>query len=186
MIVPRYLEEILFLISHALQKILKIIFQCLHSNPFLRMVSSTDKSQKVGVHMINSLIHWASYSWHPFDTLVENRFLTIWCCFYHKFIFFGTTILFDKWVKHSISLEDAENFVHKYGQAGFPGYISSMNATQIKHQNVSFNETVSQIFKLFSLPWPTIWPISIKDRSIAQQMGTQLDEMTNQLSCTTY
>jgi hypothetical protein len=48
----------------------------------------------------------------------------------HCFIQFGSTDLFDRWVVQPTITEQANNQTHEFAQAGLPGAIGSMDATQ--------------------------------------------------------
>jgi len=51
--------------------------------------------------------------------------------FFHTFIHYGSTVLFDKYVLTPASKDDAGIHIHEFDLAGFPGCVSSTDATHI-------------------------------------------------------
>jgi hypothetical protein len=58
--------------------------------------------------------------------------------FFHCFIQFGSTDLFDQWVVQPTISEQANNQTHEFAQAGLPGAIGSMDATHVVLERVNY------------------------------------------------
>ena len=53
--------------------------------------------------------------------------------FFHKFIEFGSTLLYKQFVKDSVDLKDSET---EYKMGDFPGCVGSTDATHVVMENV--------------------------------------------------
>jgi hypothetical protein len=51
--------------------------------------------------------------------------------FFHKFIEFGSTVLFERHVQIPTTTEEAKEHMHEFAEAGFAGCVGSMDATHI-------------------------------------------------------
>jgi len=73
--------------------------------------------------------HWT------FDDLSESTFISRerHRTFFHKFIAFGASLLFAKYVRAPATPEEVESCMYEYDQAGFPGCIGSVDSTYIWH-----------------------------------------------------
>ena len=58
--------------------------------------------------------------------------------FFHRFIQFGSTDLFDRWVVQPTVNEQANSQTHEFAQAGLPGAIGSMDATHVVLERVNY------------------------------------------------
>jgi hypothetical protein len=58
--------------------------------------------------------------------------------FFHCFIEVGSTILFDKYVRTPVTVEEMRNHTHEFEMAGMPGTLGSSDATHILHEKCSY------------------------------------------------
>ena len=58
--------------------------------------------------------------------------------FFHCFIEVGSTILFHKYVRTPVSVEEMRNHTHEFEMAGMPGTLGSSDATHILHEKCSY------------------------------------------------
>lgn len=77
-----------------------------------------------------------------FDDLQEATFIhqEVHRVFFHKFIEFGATIMYPKYVKMPATLKDMEECEGAYKMAGFPGCIGSTDATHVVLEKVSYSQ----------------------------------------------
>ncbi|KAG7344279.1 hypothetical protein IV203_029882 [Nitzschia inconspicua] len=70
--------------------------------------------------------------------------------FFHQFIKFGSTTLYNKYVGPPLTVEDAIDLcIREYEAAGFPGCVGSMDASHVEHQRISFKHRQAHLsFKL--------------------------------------
>lgn len=70
--------------------------------------------------------------------------------FYHRFIEWGSTKLFEQYVKSPETVEEATEVAEKeYRTAGFPGCVGSMDGTHVEHSRISFKHRQAHLsFKL--------------------------------------
>ena len=75
-----------------------------------------------------------------FDDLSENTGISeeIMRVFFHRFIEFGSTSLYPKFVIAPFTAEETSVRIHEYLQAGLPGCIGSSNATHIVLEKVEY------------------------------------------------
>ena len=75
-----------------------------------------------------------------FDDLSENTGISeeVIRVFFHKFILFGSTELYEKFVRNPSSAEEAVHHTEEYRQAGLPGCVGSMDATHILLERVEY------------------------------------------------
>jgi hypothetical protein len=57
--------------------------------------------------------------------------------FFHRFIEWGSTFLFEKYIPTPVTAAEAECHLHEFGQAGFQGCIGSTDATHITMEKIS-------------------------------------------------
>lgn len=75
-----------------------------------------------------------------FDNLQENTAIireTI-CQFFLKFIEFGSTTLFNKYINTPDTIEALQDCEYEYSMAGFPGCIGSTDASHIVIEKCSY------------------------------------------------
>ena len=58
--------------------------------------------------------------------------------FFHKFIEFGSTTLFDRYVIAPTNFEEAKYHMHEFEEAGIPGAVGSTDATHITTQGCEY------------------------------------------------
>ncbi len=75
-----------------------------------------------------------------FDDLSENTGISeeVIRVLFHKFILFGSTELYKKFVVTPTRAEDAVHHTEEYKQAGLPGCVGSMDATHIMLERVEY------------------------------------------------
>ena len=75
-----------------------------------------------------------------FDGLSENTGISeeIICVFLHKFIKFGSTVLYKRYVVAPATSEEALQHIQDYERAGLPGCVGSMDATHILLEKVEY------------------------------------------------
>ena len=75
-----------------------------------------------------------------FDDLTENTGISeeIVRVFFHRFIEFGSTFLYHKYVVAPSTAEEASVHSHEYAQAGLPGCVGSSDATHIVLEKVEY------------------------------------------------
>lgn len=73
-----------------------------------------------------------------FDDLAESTAISedVVRVFFHKFIEFGSTTLFDQYVFFPKTVEEAERQSSEYAKAGLPGAVGSMDATHVLVEKV--------------------------------------------------
>ena len=52
------------------------------------------------------------------------------------FLEIGSTVWYDKWVRHPSTAEEANKHCHEYTMAGFPGCLGSTDATHVVHLGI--------------------------------------------------
>ena len=83
--------------------------------------------------------------------------------FFHKFIEYGSTDLYEKHVVTPTTAEDAEAHICDFHKAGFPGCVSSTDATHVSLENCSHR--LKHIHKGFKLSLPSrTYNISVNHR----------------------
>lgn len=75
-----------------------------------------------------------------FDDLSENTAISqeVIRTFFHEFISYGSTVLYDKYVRTPLTSADASSHMHEYSSAGFPGAVGSTDATHIMLERVNY------------------------------------------------
>jgi hypothetical protein len=58
--------------------------------------------------------------------------------FFHRFIEFGRTVLYKKYVVAPASADEAAAHIKEYKKAGLPGCVGSMDATHILLEKVEY------------------------------------------------
>lgn len=76
-----------------------------------------------------------------FDDLEESTAVSrdVHRCFFHKFLDFGSTVLFDRWVNAPMKFEDAKRHMKEFEEAGFGGAVGSSDCTTVVSENCEFN-----------------------------------------------
>jgi hypothetical protein len=74
-----------------------------------------------------------SWSWLTFNDLKDNTGISpeVHRVFFHVFIYFGRTTLFDRYVVSPSTSADAEDHRHEFDLAGLPGCVGSLDATHV-------------------------------------------------------
>ena len=87
-----------------------------------------------------------------FDDLSESTAVSeeVIRLFFHRFIEFGSTELFDRWVIQPTIFEHANSQTHEYTKAGLPGAIGSMDATHVVLERVNYRLRQSHLGHKFS------------------------------------
>lgn len=75
-----------------------------------------------------------------FDDLSESTAISeeVIRVFFHKFIEFGATTLYERWVVLPTTVEEAQKQSHEFEVAGMPGAIGSMDATHVVVDRVKY------------------------------------------------
>jgi hypothetical protein len=75
-----------------------------------------------------------------FDDLAENTSISRETIrvFFHKFVDYGSTVLYAKYVRPPRTGHDAREHTSEYAMAGFPGAIGSTDATHIMVERVAY------------------------------------------------
>jgi hypothetical protein len=75
-----------------------------------------------------------------FDNLSENTGISeeVIRVFFHRFITFGSTVLYEKYVVAPVTSDDANVHSIEYCKAGLPGCIGSTDATHIPLERVEY------------------------------------------------
>jgi hypothetical protein len=89
--------------------------------------------------LILCVLRYLGRGW-TLDDLSENTGISreVIRCFMHKFLVFGSTVLYEKYVVAPTTVGDFEHHSHEYAKAGLPGCIGSMDATHIPLEKVQF------------------------------------------------
>jgi len=84
-------------------------------------------------------LHYLGRGW-TFDDLAESTAISeeVIHIFFHKFIEWGSTILFEKHVNAPLDLETARAQEHEFREAGLPGCVGSMDATHVALERCSY------------------------------------------------
>ena len=88
--------------------------------------------------LVLSSLRYLGRGW-TFDDCAESTAIShdVIRVFFHRFITFGATKLYNKYVRVPSRAEDARDHMHEYTAAGFPGAIGSTDATHIMLERVS-------------------------------------------------
>ena len=89
--------------------------------------------------LVLCVLRYLGRGW-TFDNLSENTGISeeIIRVFFHKFIEFGSTVLYKRYVVPPVNAEDAAQHSQEYAKAGLPGCIGSMDATHIILEKVEY------------------------------------------------
>ena len=89
--------------------------------------------------LVLAALRYLGRGW-TFDDLSESTAISeeVIRCFFHRFIQFGSTDLFDRWVVQPTVNEQANSQTHEFAQAGLPGAIGSMDATHVVLERVNY------------------------------------------------
>jgi DDE superfamily endonuclease len=89
--------------------------------------------------LILCVLRYLGRGW-TMDDLSENTGISreVIRCFLHKFLDFGSTVLFTKYVVAPTTAEGVEHHTREYAKAGLPGCVGSMDATHIPLEKVEF------------------------------------------------
>ena len=74
-----------------------------------------------------------------FDDGAENTAISaeVIRTFFHAFIKYGATTLYEMYVRAPVSFAEAQTHMHEYNSAGFPGAVGSTDATHVMIELVS-------------------------------------------------
>jgi hypothetical protein len=100
--------------------------------------------------LVLTALRYLGRGW-TFDDLSESTAISedVIRVFLHQFIKFGSTTLFESFVKSPSTVQEAERESHEFEMAGLPGAIGSMDATHILHERVKYRLRQSHLgFKL--------------------------------------
>jgi len=124
---PNYLELVDAVRSHA-------IFDrwCGHKK-------NGKKSSPVELLVLGAL-RYLGRGW-TFDDIEESTAIDhdVHRVFLHRFIEFGSTVLFEKHVVAPVRIDEARSNMHEYAVAGFPGCVGSTDCTHIVTERCEFN-----------------------------------------------
>ena len=89
--------------------------------------------------MLLGALRYLGRGW-SFDDLEEATAISEECHrqFFHVFIGYGSTFLYDEWVKYPRNAEEAAEHMHEHTLAGFDGCVGSMDATHIGMERCSY------------------------------------------------
>jgi len=100
--------------------------------------------------LVLTALRYLGRGW-TFDDLSESTAISedVIRVFFHKFIEFGSTTLFNRFVIVPSTVEEAQKQSHEYEVAGLPGAIGSMDSTHVLHERVQYGMRQSHLgFKL--------------------------------------
>ena len=82
--------------------------------------------------LVLSVLHFLGCGW-TLDDLEEVTMINpeTLCLFLHKFLEYGSTTMYNKYVTQPLSTDELHNCAHKFAQAGLPGALGSTDATHI-------------------------------------------------------
>ena len=102
--------------------------------------------------LILSALRCLGRGW-TFDDLSENTAISeeVLRVFFHKFLDWGSTVLFRSCVQAPINLETAKAQEHEFRLAGMPGCIGSMDATHVALEKCAFR--LRQVHLAAKLPY---------------------------------
>ena len=128
---------------------------CLPYPNFLQLVVSVSKSElfdrwcghksnnkqalPVELLVLGSL-QYLGRGW-TFDDVKENTAISkeVHRTFFHRFIEFGSTVLYDKYVLTPVFVNKAKTHLREFKEAGFPGCVGSSDATHITMDRCEYN-----------------------------------------------
>ena len=101
--------------------------------------------------LILASLRYLGRGW-TFDDLSESTAISeeVIRCFFHCFITFGSTELFQRWVVEPTTLEEAYHNSHEFQNSGLPGAIGSMDATHVVLERVNFKLRQSHLGHKFT------------------------------------
>jgi hypothetical protein len=88
-----------------------------------------------------------------FDDLSESTAISeeVIRVFFHKFIEYGSSVLYQQYVVAPTTVDDAIKHSHEFEMAGLPGAIGSMDASHVLHERITYRQRQSHLgFKLNS------------------------------------
>ena len=76
-----------------------------------------------------------------FDDIEENTAISneVHRTFFHHFVEFGSTVLYDKYVLTPDNFNEAKTHMREFEEAGFPGCVGSSDATHITADRCEYN-----------------------------------------------
>jgi hypothetical protein len=76
-----------------------------------------------------------------FDDVEENTAISkeVHRTFFHRFVEFGSTVLYDKYVLTPDNINEAKTHMREFEEAGFPGCVGSLDATHITMDRCEYN-----------------------------------------------
>ena len=77
-----------------------------------------------------------------FDDIEENTAISkeVHRTFFHRFIKFGSTVLYEKYVLTPVFVNEAKTHMREFEEAGFPGCVGSSDATHIMTDRSEYNK----------------------------------------------
>jgi hypothetical protein len=88
--------------------------------------------------LILSALRYLGRSW-TLDDLQEATCISeeVICVFLHRFLDYGSTVLYERWVTSPTLYGEARTHIKEYEMAGFPGAVGSTDATHVLLERVS-------------------------------------------------
>ncbi len=104
-----------------------------------RKEKNNKQSSSVELLLLGSL-RYLGRGW-TFDDIEESTCISAETHrrFLHCFLEFGSTILFDKYVKFPINFDEAKSHMAEFAVAGFPGCVGSADCTHITTEKCEYN-----------------------------------------------
>ena len=111
------------------------------SDLFRRWIKSTDARNRPASPielLVLCALRYMGRGW-TFDDLEESTGISkeVIRVFFHQFIAFGSTVLYNKFIEAPTTAEQAADHTWEFTQAGFPGAIGSTDATHVMLEKVS-------------------------------------------------
>lgn len=130
------------------QQFLEVVEGCKNSDLFARW-NNTDATGKPSVPLellVLTALRYLGRGW-TFDDLSESTGISeeVVRKFFHKFIEYGSTTLFERYVVAPKTPEDAKQHNYEFEMAGLPGAIGSMDATHVAIEKVAYNRRQSHL-----------------------------------------
>jgi hypothetical protein len=130
------------------EQYMNIVADCKESDIFERWRNkdATGKNSVPLELLVLTALRYLGRGW-TFDDLSESTGISeeVTRVFFRKFIEFGSTVLFTRYVVPPVTAADAEEHSHEFGIAGLPGAIGSMDATNILIDKVRYNRRQSHL-----------------------------------------
>ena len=90
--------------------------------------------------MVLRSLRYLGCGW-TFDDVEENTAISkeVHRTFFHLFVEFGSTVLYDKYVLTPDNVNEAKTHMREFEEAGFPGCVGSSDATHITTDRCEYN-----------------------------------------------